>query len=104
MQLAQFIIPIESARRRISYFGDLGLFQFKDVHKNVFVVFYSGERAKNKILKVCEASIGKQFQMALVYMRFFLDRINSHVEFVKLLPYLLMSGKGRNLVESRARG
>lgn len=25
------------------------------VEKNVFVVFYSGERAKNKILKICEA-------------------------------------------------
>lgn len=25
------------------------------VEKNVFVVFFSGERAKNKILKICEA-------------------------------------------------
>lgn len=25
------------------------------VEKNVFVVFYSGERAKNKIFKICEA-------------------------------------------------
>lgn len=25
------------------------------VEKNVFVVFYSGERAKNKVLKICEA-------------------------------------------------
>lgn len=25
------------------------------VEKNVFLVFYSGERAKNKILKICEA-------------------------------------------------
>ena len=31
MQLAQLIIPIESAHRAISYLGDLGLFQFKDV-------------------------------------------------------------------------
>jgi V-type H+-transporting ATPase subunit a len=31
MQLAQLIIPIESAYRTISYLGDLGLFQFKDV-------------------------------------------------------------------------
>lgn len=41
--------------------------------KNVFVVFYSGERAKNKILKICEAfganrypfteDLGKQAQM-----------------------------------------
>ncbi|KAE8057188.1 hypothetical protein FH972_013897 [Carpinus fangiana] len=43
------------------------------VEKNVFVIFYSGERAKNKILKICEAfganrypfadDLGKQFQM-----------------------------------------
>ncbi|KAK0575468.1 hypothetical protein LWI29_001122 [Acer saccharum] len=43
------------------------------VEKNVFVVFYSGERAKNKILKICDAfganrypfteDLGKQFQM-----------------------------------------
>ncbi|XP_031269107.1 V-type proton ATPase subunit a3-like [Pistacia vera] len=42
------------------------------VEKNVFVVFYSGERAKNKILKICDAfganhypfteDLGKQFQ------------------------------------------
>lgn len=25
------------------------------MEKNVFVVFYSGERAKNKILKICDA-------------------------------------------------
>lgn len=43
------------------------------VEKNVFVIFYSGERAKNKILKICEAfganrypfseDVGKQAQM-----------------------------------------
>lgn len=43
------------------------------VEKNVFVVFYSGERAKNKILKICDAfganrypftdDLGKQYQM-----------------------------------------
>lgn len=43
------------------------------VEKNVFVVFYSGERAKTKILKICEAfganrysfteDISKQVQM-----------------------------------------
>lgn len=31
MQLVQLIIPAESAHRAISYLGDLGLFQFKDV-------------------------------------------------------------------------
>nr|XP_004500962.2 V-type proton ATPase subunit a2-like [Cicer arietinum] len=43
------------------------------VHKNVFVIFYSGERVKSKILKICDAfganrypfsdDLGKQFQM-----------------------------------------
>ncbi|KAL6216213.1 hypothetical protein ACLB2K_009439 [Fragaria x ananassa] len=43
------------------------------VEKNVFIIFYSGERAKSKILKICEAfganrypftdDLGKQFQM-----------------------------------------
>lgn len=42
------------------------------IEKNVFVVFYSGERAKNKILKICDAfganrypfteDLGKQVQ------------------------------------------
>jgi vacuolar-type H+-ATPase subunit I/STV1 len=45
----------------------------RQVEKNVFVIFYSGDRAKNKILKICEAfganrypfadDLGKQFQM-----------------------------------------
>ena len=45
----------------------------QQVEKNVFVVFYSGERAKNKILKICEAfganrysfpeDLGRQAQM-----------------------------------------
>ncbi|GLT41132.1 hypothetical protein SLA2020_152180 [Shorea laevis] len=32
MQLAQLNIPIEAAHRTISYLGDLGLFQFKDLN------------------------------------------------------------------------
>ncbi|KAJ9674836.1 hypothetical protein PVL29_024018 [Vitis rotundifolia] len=32
MQLVQLIIPIEAAYRTISYLGDLGLFQFKDLN------------------------------------------------------------------------
>ncbi|KAK9005472.1 hypothetical protein V6N11_042903 [Hibiscus sabdariffa] len=32
MQLVQLIIPAESAHRSISYLGDLGLFQFKDLN------------------------------------------------------------------------
>ncbi|XP_023767167.1 V-type proton ATPase subunit a3 [Lactuca sativa] len=32
MQLARIIIPMESAHRTISYLGDLGLFQFKDLN------------------------------------------------------------------------
>lgn len=49
------------------------MWMFLQVEKNVFVVFYSGERAKNKILKICEAfganrypfteDLGKQAQM-----------------------------------------
>lgn len=51
------------------YFNDL----FWQVAKNVFVIFYSGERAKSKILKICEAfganrypfteDVGKQMQL-----------------------------------------
>ncbi|CAH8344725.1 unnamed protein product [Eruca vesicaria subsp. sativa] len=145
MQLVQVIVPMESAHLTVSYLGDLGLVQFKDLNsekspfqrtyaaqeksidskqvklgfltglvpreksmvferilfratrgnvfirqtvieepvidpnsgekaeKNVFVVFYSGERAKSKILKICEAfganrypfseDLGKQAQM-----------------------------------------
>lgn len=47
--------------------------QGEKVEKNVFVVFYSGERAKNKVLKICDAfganrypftdDIGKRYQM-----------------------------------------
>lgn len=46
---------------------------YLQVEKNVFVVFYSGERAKNKVLKICDAfganrypftdDIGKRYQM-----------------------------------------
>ncbi|KAI3733252.1 hypothetical protein L1987_64472 [Smallanthus sonchifolius] len=32
MQLARIIIPMESAHRTVSYLGDLGLFQFKDLN------------------------------------------------------------------------
>ncbi|KAL8250581.1 hypothetical protein R6Q59_034274 [Mikania micrantha] len=32
MQLARIIIPVESAHRAISYLGELGLFQFKDLN------------------------------------------------------------------------
>lgn len=32
MQLVQLIIPVEAAYRTISYLGDLGLFQFKDLN------------------------------------------------------------------------
>lgn len=50
MQLVQLIIPVESAHRTISYLGDLGFFQFKDVsymphlyiriNVSTFVYFY----------------------------------------------------------------
>lgn len=49
------------------------VYVYLQVAKNVFVVFYSGERAKTKILKICEAfganryplteDVGKQMQM-----------------------------------------
>ena len=40
MQLVQLIIPIESSHRTISYLGDLGLFQFKDVSFFQFLDFF----------------------------------------------------------------
>ncbi|XP_047164346.1 V-type proton ATPase subunit a3-like [Vigna umbellata] len=45
MQMAQLIIPIESAHRAISYLGDLGLFQFKDlnVDKSPFQRTYASQ-------------------------------------------------------------
>ena len=52
------------------------------MEKNVFVIFYSGERAKNKILKICEAfganrypfaeDLGKQALMITEVRIFFL--------------------------------
>lgn len=55
---------------------------FQQVEKNVFIVFYSGERAKNKILKICEAfganrypfteDLGKQAQMIAEVLNLFL--------------------------------
>ena len=56
------------------------------VEKNVFVVFYSGERAKNKILKICEAfganrypfteDLAKQSQMIAEVLNLFLLELN----------------------------
>ncbi|KAI3432044.1 V-type proton ATPase subunit a [Psidium guajava] len=48
MQLAQLIIPIESARTTISYLGDLGLFQFKDLNadKSPFQRTYAAQMKK----------------------------------------------------------
>ncbi|XAR64159.1 hypothetical protein NMG60_11024400 [Bertholletia excelsa] len=50
MQLVQLIIPIESAHRTISYLGDLGLFQFKDLNseKSPFQRTYAAQ------IKRCE--------------------------------------------------
>lgn len=39
MQLVQLIIPIESSHHSISYLGDLGFFQFKDVSFFQFLDF-----------------------------------------------------------------
>lgn len=40
MQLVQLIIPMESAYRTVSYLGDLGLFQFKDVIDFLFTLLF----------------------------------------------------------------
>lgn len=40
MQLIQLIIPIESAHCTVSYLGDLGLLQFKDVSIHLFLNFF----------------------------------------------------------------
>lgn len=37
MHLVQLIIPVESAHRTVSYLGDLGLLQFKDVISSTFI-------------------------------------------------------------------
>lgn len=52
------------------------------IEKNVFVIFFSGERVKNKILKICDAfganrypfmdDLGKQYQMITEVCIFFL--------------------------------
>lgn len=34
------------------------------MEKNVFMVFYSGERAKNKILKICDAFGANRYPFA----------------------------------------
>ncbi|XP_051137425.1 V-type proton ATPase subunit a3-like [Andrographis paniculata] len=45
MQLVQLIIPIESAHRAVSYLGDLGLIQFKDLNaeKSPFQQTYASQ-------------------------------------------------------------
>lgn len=39
MQLTRVIIPVESAHRVISYLGELGLFQFKDVCFIIIIIY-----------------------------------------------------------------
>ncbi|KAE8703148.1 V-type proton ATPase subunit a1 [Hibiscus syriacus] len=48
MQLVQLIIPMESARLTVSYLGDLGLLQFKDLNseKSPFQRTYAGQIKK----------------------------------------------------------
>ena len=51
------------------------------IQKNVFVIFFSGEKVKNKILKICDAfganrypfidDLGKQYQMITEVCIFF---------------------------------
>ncbi|KAL4584247.1 hypothetical protein LXL04_008842 [Taraxacum kok-saghyz] len=63
MQLARVIIPVESAHRVISYLGELGLFQFKDLNteKSPFQRTYANQ------IKRCEEMARK--------LRFFKDQM-----------------------------
>ncbi|KAK4401500.1 V-type proton ATPase subunit a3 [Sesamum angolense] len=58
MQLLQLIIPVESAHLAVSYIGDLGLIQFKDVRANAVVdnIF------KLELLTLPRALIEKELQ------------------------------------------
>lgn len=65
MQLAHLIIPMESSRRAISYLGELGLFQFKDVSPSLsyFIVSFTfGLYIVYSSLNFCyfEAQCGKE--------------------------------------------
>ncbi|PWA39746.1 vacuolar proton translocating ATPase [Artemisia annua] len=63
MQLARIIIPMESAHRTVSYLGDLGLFQFKDLNPG-----------KSPFQKTFAAQIKRCGEMARK-LRFFKDQM-----------------------------
>lgn len=73
------------------------------VEKNVFVAFFSGERAKNKILKMCEAfganrypfpeDLSKQVQAiaevhVIPYVRFDITCLNIYHAISLVLDYI----------------
>ncbi|KAK9066648.1 hypothetical protein SSX86_013971 [Deinandra increscens subsp. villosa] len=64
MQLARVIIPMESAHRAISYLGELGLFQFKDLNKD-----------KSPFQRTYATQIKRCGEMARK-IRFFRDQMN----------------------------
>ncbi|KAK4771764.1 hypothetical protein SAY86_013539 [Trapa natans] len=63
MQLVQLIVPIESAHLTVSYLGDLGLFQFKDLNTD-----------KSPFQRTYAAQIKKFGEMARK-LRFFKDQM-----------------------------
>lgn len=76
---------------------------FIQVAKNVFVVFYSGERAKVKILKICEVfdanlypfteDLGKQKKMCEEVRRFVEIKIFHYFSFVLFISFNIPSLK-----------
>lgn len=86
MQLVQVIIPIESSHRAISYLGDLGLFQFKDVsifrHKIFSLFVKCGSFFDDDII-----SVFKRFR-ALSLGLLLLVRFIIYVNLVELVSYI----------------
>ncbi|KAL4559400.1 hypothetical protein LXL04_031538 [Taraxacum kok-saghyz] len=74
MQLARIIIPMESSHRTISYLGDLGLFQFKDLNTG-----------KSPFQRTFAAQIKRCGEMARK-LRFFRDQMMKAGLFVSSWP------------------
>ena len=53
MTLVQLIIPVESAHRCVTYLGELGLLQFRDVSVFRSAFFFSLQIDRNPLLFVC---------------------------------------------------
>ncbi|RYR69778.1 hypothetical protein Ahy_A03g016325 [Arachis hypogaea] len=71
MQLVQLIIPIESAHRTVSYLGDLGLLQFKDVQ---FVSNWNLNAEKSPFQRTYATQIKRCGEMARK-LRFFKEQM-----------------------------